>query len=300
MEDAQLVALIASGDRSAGEKLIARHHERLVRYFRRRAGDDAEELIQETCLRLLAAIRRTSIEDLERYLFGIARCVFYKYLKSEGRRRQNISFSESDDGDSEEERAAAAVQRATSARHGNARCGEYLCSCEACLSDARRAIQACTTRRDRELLAALHEGCTVGEVGERFGYDKAAIIRRHRRLLERIRTSVRDGWQGEPVGVAEELAVLRREAEERLAAARRTALLERLAQRRREAEERLAVAASALATRTEAEEGFLKRIERQAILHTVVQAKGNQREAARLLGISIPALRRRLKALGLA
>lgn len=56
--DEQLVNALRGGDLSAGDALVARYHEPLMRYLQRLAGGDAEELLQRTWVSVLSNIER--------------------------------------------------------------------------------------------------------------------------------------------------------------------------------------------------------------------------------------------------
>ncbi len=72
--DFSLLAAWREGDRRAGDRLAARHYERVLRFFELRAGFLAEDLAQQTFAACVAA--RDTIRDgasFRAFLFGIAR-----------------------------------------------------------------------------------------------------------------------------------------------------------------------------------------------------------------------------------
>jgi RNA polymerase sigma factor (sigma-70 family) len=67
---------------------------RVRRFFIRRLRDsrqDADDLTQEVCARFLSIQEWASVDDADRYLFGIARHVLADFL-AQRRKRQEVSF----------------------------------------------------------------------------------------------------------------------------------------------------------------------------------------------------------------
>lgn len=85
-EDAQLLAAWRAGDEDAGRKLLLRHFHGLCRFFRNKAGDALEDLIQRTMLQCLEnAERLRQATSFRAYLFTIARNELFAHLRR-GRR----------------------------------------------------------------------------------------------------------------------------------------------------------------------------------------------------------------------
>ena len=85
-DDATLLASWGRGDRDAGATLVDRHYEAIVRFFRNKAGDHADDLVQRTflaCAEGAATFRGQG--SVRAYLFGIARNVLYEHLRGRAR-----------------------------------------------------------------------------------------------------------------------------------------------------------------------------------------------------------------------
>ena len=81
-----LIQQIAEGDTTAFGKLVERYQRRLVRFAERMLGDaeGAQDIAQETFLRLWhARARCPATNDLNAYLFRIARNLCLDYLRSQ-------------------------------------------------------------------------------------------------------------------------------------------------------------------------------------------------------------------------
>ena len=91
--DSALVAKLRSGDNAAGDELVRRYVEPLVRYLRRLAGSDhvAEELHQQTWLSVLEHLDKfdpnTSNGGFKAWLFRIATNKANDHWRSSGRER---------------------------------------------------------------------------------------------------------------------------------------------------------------------------------------------------------------------
>lgn len=87
--DADLLARWRGGDLQAGEQLFARHADAVICFFRNKVSADAEDLIQETFARLVAARDRIRDGRLVRaYVLGIARRVLLEHLRKLPRQRE--------------------------------------------------------------------------------------------------------------------------------------------------------------------------------------------------------------------
>ena len=85
--DAELVRAWQAGHREAGATLFQRHYDGLLRFFRRRAGGDAEDLAQRTflaCEESKTRIRGTS--TFRTFLFAVARRILSKHRRTKRRR----------------------------------------------------------------------------------------------------------------------------------------------------------------------------------------------------------------------
>jgi RNA polymerase sigma-70 factor (ECF subfamily) len=82
-DDAALLEGWSEGDRTCGEALVARHYESVLRFFRTKAGPDADDLAQRTFLRCVEAGKRFKGEaSVRSFLFGIARNVLFEHIRS--------------------------------------------------------------------------------------------------------------------------------------------------------------------------------------------------------------------------
>lgn len=96
-DDLSLLAAWAAGDRTAGAALVERHYDAVVRFFRNKAGDDADDLVQRTFLACAeAAPRHQGRASFRAFLFGIARNVLYEHIRGKVRAgRADPDFRES-------------------------------------------------------------------------------------------------------------------------------------------------------------------------------------------------------------
>jgi RNA polymerase sigma-70 factor (ECF subfamily) len=84
--DAALLEAWRTGDRAAGERLMARHYEAVRRFFEVKAGFVADDLTQRTflaCVQQTSAVREAS--SFKAYLFGIARRQYFDHQRKSGR-----------------------------------------------------------------------------------------------------------------------------------------------------------------------------------------------------------------------
>jgi RNA polymerase sigma-70 factor (ECF subfamily) len=88
-DDVALLAGWRAGDRAAGEALIGRHYASVLRFFRTKAGPDADDLAQRTFLRCVEAAERFRGESsVKAFLFGIARNVLFEHIRAHLRERR--------------------------------------------------------------------------------------------------------------------------------------------------------------------------------------------------------------------
>ncbi|MDH5676684.1 MAG: RNA polymerase sigma factor [Myxococcales bacterium] len=82
-DDAHLLDAWRAGDDAAGESLVARHYDTILRFFRTKAGDDADDLVQRTFLRCAepkTVFRGQS--SFRAFLYGIARNVLLEHIRA--------------------------------------------------------------------------------------------------------------------------------------------------------------------------------------------------------------------------
>jgi RNA polymerase sigma-70 factor (ECF subfamily) len=81
-DDVSLLEGWSAGDRAAGEALVARHYGSVLRFFRSKAGPEADDLAQRTFLRCAEAAERFRGEStVKSFLFGIARNVLFEHIR---------------------------------------------------------------------------------------------------------------------------------------------------------------------------------------------------------------------------
>jgi RNA polymerase sigma factor (sigma-70 family) len=81
-DDLDLLRAWAGGDRAAGGVLVGRYYDPIVRFFRNKAGDAADDLVQRTflaCAEGAAGFRGQG--SVRAYLFGIARNILYEHIR---------------------------------------------------------------------------------------------------------------------------------------------------------------------------------------------------------------------------
>ena len=89
VSDCALLYAWRAGDRTAGERLVARHTPALHRYFRRRVAHEENDLVQQTLLACVEARDKAPAGVAFRaYLFGIARNTLLLYLRRHEVRRR--------------------------------------------------------------------------------------------------------------------------------------------------------------------------------------------------------------------
>lgn len=87
-DDAKLLAAWAGGDRVAGSALVERHYDAIVRFFRNKGGEHADDLVQHTFL--ACAERAGAFQgrgSVRAFLFGIARNVLFEHIRARVRDR---------------------------------------------------------------------------------------------------------------------------------------------------------------------------------------------------------------------
>jgi RNA polymerase sigma-70 factor (ECF subfamily) len=90
IDDKEQIAAWANGDRAAGRALIAANYDAVVRFFRTKAGPDADDLVQRTFLRCNEHVGRfRGTGSFRAFLFGIARNVLLEHIRRRTRDRRN-------------------------------------------------------------------------------------------------------------------------------------------------------------------------------------------------------------------
>jgi len=93
--DVDLFRAWANGDQRAGENLYRRYFDPLYRFFRPKAPDDYEDLIQNTMLECVRSRDRYRGDaPFRAYLFGIARHRLLHYLRSKASNRIDFEPSQ--------------------------------------------------------------------------------------------------------------------------------------------------------------------------------------------------------------
>jgi RNA polymerase sigma factor (sigma-70 family) len=94
MTDMALLNAWREGDKHAGNALLGRHFQSLLRFFEHKVGPDADELIQRTLLACAESYQRIRGESSFRtYLFTIARHELYRHFRQRSQLRERLDFS---------------------------------------------------------------------------------------------------------------------------------------------------------------------------------------------------------------
>ena len=92
-DDMALVAAWRSGDKHAGNALLARHFQALLRFFENKVGADADELIQRTLLACAESHQRFRGDaSFRTYLFTIARHELYRFFRQRSAQHERLDF----------------------------------------------------------------------------------------------------------------------------------------------------------------------------------------------------------------
>lgn len=83
-DDADLYAAWRQGDKRAGQALIERYYDPVLRFFRTKVGPQADDLVQRTFL-VCAEGGFRGDSSFRAYLFGIARNVLLKFFRNKQR-----------------------------------------------------------------------------------------------------------------------------------------------------------------------------------------------------------------------
>lgn len=94
MDDGALLTAWRAGDADAGRTLFDRHFAALYRFFRNQAGDEAEDLVQDTFLALVRSQEPFRGEaSFRTYLFQAARSRLLDRARAWGRRGEVVDLS---------------------------------------------------------------------------------------------------------------------------------------------------------------------------------------------------------------
>jgi RNA polymerase sigma factor (sigma-70 family) len=89
-DDPTLLMAWAGGDRGAGATLVQTHYDAVLRFFRNKAGEEADDLVQRTFLATVEAAHRYNRSGSFRaWLFGIARNVLFEHIRARTRSSRN-------------------------------------------------------------------------------------------------------------------------------------------------------------------------------------------------------------------
>jgi RNA polymerase sigma factor (sigma-70 family) len=115
--DDELLRAWAEGDEIAGQSLFRRHFDALYRFFRTKAPDAYEDLIQTTMLECVRAKDRVRLEDPFRpFLFGVARNCLLHHFRSRFRDRLDFDASQSSAADLDPRPSTLAARNAEQAQ----------------------------------------------------------------------------------------------------------------------------------------------------------------------------------------
>jgi RNA polymerase sigma-70 factor (ECF subfamily) len=172
--DGELLEAWGAGDRAAGEELLSRHFEAVVRFFHNKVARDHDDLIQKTflgCLEGRAGFRGEG--SFRAFLFGVARNVLGKHLRQRYREPTALDFahvSVAELGDSPSLLVA---------------------------EDQRQELMLHALRRiplDHQVVLELHywEGMTAAEVGQMLGVPLGTAKTRLRRAKQLLAAELSD------------------------------------------------------------------------------------------------------------
>lgn len=93
-QDGALLEAWAAGDRKAGARLFDHHFSALSRFFANKAGDAADDLIQQTLLGCIEARERfRGASSFRTFLFAIARNVLFSHYRGSSKNAREIDTS---------------------------------------------------------------------------------------------------------------------------------------------------------------------------------------------------------------
>jgi len=176
--DGELLEAWAAGDQAAGEALFARHFEAVARFFQNKLDRDHDDLIQKTFLGCVESRARFRGDGSFRaFLFGVARNVLGKHLRTRYRRPREVDFahvSVAELGDSPSQLIA---------------------------EDQRQLLMLNALRRiplDHQIVLELHywEGLTAADVGEMLEVPLGTAKTRLRRAKQLLAAELSDLMAG--------------------------------------------------------------------------------------------------------
>ena len=169
--DRELLEAWAGGETPAGAELFDRHFSALSRFFRNKAGDAADDLIQNTLLACLEARDRFEGKSSFRtFLFAIARNVLYSHYR--GRTAEPPDFS-----------VSSIAELAPSASSILAAAGRQRSLLE--------ALRSVPLQFQVVLELAYWERLTAAEIGEIVGAPEGTVRTRLRRAKELVAKELR-------------------------------------------------------------------------------------------------------------
>ncbi len=171
--DRELLDAWAEGENAAGAALFDRHFGALSRFFRNKAGDAADDLIQHTLLACVEARGRFEGKSSFRtFLFSIARNVLFNHYRSAHRGPQPPDFG-----------VSSIAEMAPSASSIIAAAGR-----ERSLLEALRSVPL---QFQVVLELAYWERLTAAEIGEVVGAPEGTVRTRLRRAKELVAKEMR-------------------------------------------------------------------------------------------------------------
>ena len=122
MTDDELLRAWAGGDQGAGASLYRRHFDALYRFFRTKAPEAYEDLIQTTMMECMRAKERYRGDaPFRAFLFAVARNCLLHHFRSRFRDRLDFDSSRSSVADLDPRPSALAVRNAEHAADPHAR-----------------------------------------------------------------------------------------------------------------------------------------------------------------------------------
>jgi RNA polymerase sigma factor (sigma-70 family) len=117
VSDEELLRAWAEGDEGAGASLLRRHFDALYRFFRTKAPDDYEDLIQTTMLECVRAKTRVRGDaPFRAFLLGVARNCLLHHFRSRFRDRLELDSSRSSVADLDPRPSTVAARNAEQAQ----------------------------------------------------------------------------------------------------------------------------------------------------------------------------------------
>lgn len=181
--DGELLQAWGTGDRAAGEELLARHFEAVVRFFQNKIDRDHDDLIQKTFLGCLESRDRFRGDGSFRaFLFGVAKNVLGKHLRQRYREPGSLD-------------AVDSVDAFDMAHVSVAELGDTPSLLVAVDQQQERMLHA--LRRiplDHQIVLELcyWEGMTAAEVGEMLGVPLGTAKTRLRRAKQLLAAEISD------------------------------------------------------------------------------------------------------------